>query len=210
MSPLRRPIRLLTLATLPNLGPSLQVGLALLSTPASYTHTGRETNLAAVSKDELRREQATDPTFQRLLAMVGGALLYDVNKDGLLIRIAPIDGSLQVIVPDSLTSRILYLEHYPPAVGHPGAHQMFRTIRRSFFWPRMAEDVYETIRKCNHYCGTGSRRKDTPTLSASSLRMGPSSQSRWIFRDRCPRQSTKTASSQSSPTDSQMLRKPYR
>jgi hypothetical protein len=133
MSPLRRPIRLITRAPLPNLGTSPQVGLALLSTPASSVPTGREINVAAVSTDELRREQANDPTSQGLLTMAGGARLYDVDEDGLLIRIAPIDGSRQVVVLDSLTSRILYLEHYTPTVGHPGAHRMFRTMRRSFF-----------------------------------------------------------------------------
>jgi transposase InsO family protein len=51
--------------------------------------------------------------------MTSGARLYDLNDDGLLIRIASIDGSHQVVVPDSLTSRILYLEHYPPAVAPP-------------------------------------------------------------------------------------------
>jgi transposase InsO family protein len=34
------------------------------------------------------------------------------------------------------------------AVSHPGAHRMFRTMRRSFYWPHMAEDVYETVRQC--------------------------------------------------------------
>jgi Integrase zinc binding domain len=26
---------------------------------------------------------------------------------------------------------------------------MFQTIRKTFFWPRIAEDVYETVRKCD-------------------------------------------------------------
>lgn len=163
----RRPIRLLTRTPLPRLGPSPLVGLALLSTSACTIPTGRETNVAAVSTEELRKEQATDPTCQRLLAMTGG--LYDVDDDGLLIRIAPIDGSHQVVVPDSLTSRILYLEHYPPAVGHPGAHRMFRTMRRSFFWPRMAEDVYETIRQCDH-CA---RNRITEKRHTNPLRLFP-------------------------------------
>jgi transposase InsO family protein len=66
-----------------------------------------------------------------------------------LIRIAPSDGSKQVVVPNSLRSKVLYLEHYPTAVAHPGAHRMFRTMMRSFYWPHMAEDVFETVRKCD-------------------------------------------------------------
>jgi hypothetical protein len=26
---------------------------------------------------------------------------------------------------------------------------MFQTIRKTFFWPRIAEDVYETVRQCD-------------------------------------------------------------
>jgi Integrase zinc binding domain/Integrase core domain len=66
-----------------------------------------------------------------------------------LIRIAPSDGSKQVVVPKSLRYKILYLEHYPTAVANPGSHIMFRTMRRSFYWPLMVEDVYETVRKCD-------------------------------------------------------------
>jgi hypothetical protein len=74
--------------------------------------------------------------------------MYELNKDGLLVRVSPVDGSQQVVVPQNLVSRILYMEHYPPSAGHPGAHRMFQTIRRTFFWPRIAEDVYETVRTC--------------------------------------------------------------
>jgi Integrase zinc binding domain len=75
--------------------------------------------------------------------------LYDLDDRGVLIRIAPSDGSKQVVVPKSLRSKFLYLEHYPMAVAHPAAHRMFRTMRRSFYWPHMAEDVYETVRQCD-------------------------------------------------------------
>jgi hypothetical protein len=66
-----------------------------------------------------------------------------------LIRIAPSHGSKQVVIPKSLLSKVLYLEHYPTAVSHPGAHRMFRTMTRSFYWPHMSEDVYETVRQCD-------------------------------------------------------------
>jgi Integrase zinc binding domain/Integrase core domain len=38
---------------------------------------------------------------------------------------------------------------HPPSAGHPGAHRIFQTIRRQFFWPRIAEDVYETVGTCD-------------------------------------------------------------
>jgi Integrase zinc binding domain len=57
--------------------------------------------------------------------------------------------SRQVVVPKVLVPRVLSLEHYPPAVGHPGVNKMFRAIRRSFLWPHMVENVYEIVRQCD-------------------------------------------------------------
>jgi transposase InsO family protein len=41
------------------------------------------------------------------------------------------------------------MEHCPPSAGHPGAHRMFQAIRRTCFWPRIAEDVCKTVRMCD-------------------------------------------------------------
>jgi hypothetical protein len=108
-----------------------------------------ERNVATVSSDELRTAKAADKTFQMLLLQKSKTLMYELNKDGILVRFSSFDGSQQVVVPQNLVSRILYMEHYIPSAGHPGAHRMFQTIRRTFFWPRIAEDVYETVRKCD-------------------------------------------------------------
>jgi Integrase zinc binding domain len=102
--------------------------------------------VTTISSDELRTAQATDITCQQLLTRTS---LYDLNDDGPLVRVSPIDGSQQVVIPKDLVSRIIYMEHYPPSAGHPGAHRMFQTIRRKWFWPRIAEDVYETVRMCD-------------------------------------------------------------
>jgi hypothetical protein len=111
------------------------VGLELI-TDMSHIPSGLETNVASVSLEELRREQTKDEECKRLLATAPRAGLYDLNQDGILIRIAPSDGTHQTVVTFSLVAHILYLAHYPPASGHPGAHRMFQTIRRSFFGPR--------------------------------------------------------------------------
>jgi hypothetical protein len=91
--------------------------------------------------------------------------LYDLDDRAVLIRIAPSDGSKQVVVPKSLRSKVLYLKHYNTAVAHPGAHRMFWTMRRSFYWPQMAEDVYESVRKCD-FCARNriSERRHTNFL----------------------------------------------
>jgi hypothetical protein len=106
-----------------------------------------ERNVATVSSDELRTAQAADETCQRLLLQTSKTPMYDLNKDGLLVRVSPVDGSQHVVVHQSLVSHILYMEYYPPSAGHPGAHCMFQTIRRTFIWPWIAVDVYEPVRK---------------------------------------------------------------
>jgi Integrase zinc binding domain len=127
------------------------VGLALVTVPdeISVIPTGLDAGATAITVDELREAQTSDPDCQRFLSQTARADLFDLNDDGILIRIARSDGSRQIVVPKVLVSLVLSLEHYPPAVGHPGAHKIFRTLRRSFFWPHMVENVYETVRQCD-------------------------------------------------------------
>jgi hypothetical protein len=142
------------------------VGLASLLEPNSDDRipTGTEVDVATISTEELRKEQEVDPICKKLLLSADKSLWYDLNEAGILIRKSPFDGSQQIVVPQSMVSRILYLEHYPPAAGHPGAHRMFKTIRKTFFWPLIAEDVYETVRKCDLCAGNriSEKRKTNP------------------------------------------------
>jgi hypothetical protein len=112
------------------------MGLALL-TYMSHVPSGLEINMSSVSLEEFRREQTKDEECKRLLATAPRTGLYDLNKDGILIRISPSGGTHQTVVPSSLVARIIYLEHYPPASDHRGAHRMFQTIWGPFFWPKM-------------------------------------------------------------------------
>jgi transposase InsO family protein len=54
----------------------------------------------------------------------------------------------QIVVPASMRPKLLHLEHCPQTAGHPGSTRMFRSMRRRFFWPKMAQDVAETVRQC--------------------------------------------------------------
>jgi hypothetical protein len=130
---------------------SSHVALAVALTTKDWKviPTGKEQNVTTVSSDELRTAQAADDTCQRLLTQLPKTSLYDLNDKSLLVRVSPRDGSQQVVVPKDLVSMILYMEHYPPSAGQPGAHRMFQSIRRTCFWPRIAEDVYETVLMCD-------------------------------------------------------------
>ena len=129
-------------------------GLALLTIPTSEEildriPKGQEDNDGAVTIEDLMHAQTADDTCQRLLSLSSQLGIYDIDRRGLLVRIAPSDGTRQVVIPHTLVRRILHNEHYPPSAGHPGAHRMFLSLRRTYFWPRMAADIYETVSNCD-------------------------------------------------------------
>jgi hypothetical protein len=85
-------------------------GLAiLLEEDRTVIPTGNERDVAALSTDELRTAQAEDETCQRLLTQATKSVIYDLDQDGLLVRISPSDGSRQIVIPQELISRVLYL-----------------------------------------------------------------------------------------------------
>jgi hypothetical protein len=99
---------------------------------------------AALQVEEIVREQAEDADCQRYAASAGKDSLFDFDVSGLHIRRAPLDGTIQIVVPKSFQARVLHLEHFPRTAGQPVVSQMFRSLRRRFFWPLMAVDVADT------------------------------------------------------------------
>ena len=73
---------------------------------------------------------------------------FKLDKRGLLVRTSPVDKSEQIVVPEDLRSRVLFLAHFPRMSGHPGGTRMFSTLRRQYYWPSMAMDVHATVRGC--------------------------------------------------------------
>jgi transposase InsO family protein len=105
--------------------------------------------LTPIGIEEIMREQATDDLCRRLRTKTSARSLFDIDKRGSFVRVAPLDGVRQIVVPAALVPRLLHLEHYPRTVSHPGVTRMLRTIRRTYFWPNMAENVLETVRQCD-------------------------------------------------------------
>ena len=77
-------------------------------------------------------EQARDGFCQRIRPELDKATpsVYQLDKRGLLVRISPVDKSEQIVVPESLRQKVLYLAHYPRMVRHPGGTRMYHTLRR--------------------------------------------------------------------------------
>ena len=55
----------------------------------------------------------------------------------------------QMIVPDNLIMSCVEITHR--ALGHPGFHRMWSTIRKSYYWKSMQQDVRLYCSNC-HYC----------------------------------------------------------
>ena len=108
-------------------------------------------NLQPLTVEELIRAQAEDSDCMDIKKKMssGETLPFTEDKRGLIVRTAPIDGVEQIYAPKVLRSRILLLAHYPRLVGHPGGTRMYQTLRRTFYWPSMALDVFNTVRQCS-------------------------------------------------------------
>ena len=125
--------------------------------------------LSPIRIEELIREQASDELCKSLIGLTSEKSLFDVDERGLLIRVAPLDGVRQIVVPKALLPKLLHLEHYPKTTGHPGISRMLRTIRRNYFWPSMAADVVRTVKQCD----TCSRNRVNLSKRTNPLKLFP-------------------------------------
>jgi Integrase zinc binding domain len=100
-----------------------------------------------ITLNDLRYEQYRDPEIMELLATARPGRVIDMNPYGIIVRKAPLDGCEQILVPISLRPRVLYLEHHPKSIGHPGVTKMLAAMRQRYFWINMYQDVEETVRQ---------------------------------------------------------------
>jgi hypothetical protein len=112
-----------------------------------------------ITLNELRYEQDRDPEIKELLATSRPGRVIDVNPYGVIVHKVPLYGCEQILVPSSLFPCVLYLEHRPKSIGHPGVAKMFATMRQRYFWINMYKDVEETVRQCTPARRTGYKRK---------------------------------------------------
>ena len=107
-----------------------------------------------VSRSELLEAQRTDDFCQTVMTrqhMLKDSRFFE-DRYGVLRRVDPHDeDDSQVVVPKALRARILSLAHYPKLAGHPGQTRMYYTLRRSYYWPHMAADIFDTVKNC-HQC----------------------------------------------------------
>ena len=104
--------------------------------------------LAPLSLEEICGEQMKDDLCKKLRRRGGNDPRYVENRHGILCRRSPLDNLEQIVLPEALRRPALLLAHYPRIAGHPGGSRMFQILRRTFYWPSMALDAYNTVRQC--------------------------------------------------------------
>ena len=102
-----------------------------------------------ISLDEILLEQQTDAFCQNIAARLDEKSTYFHDGQGILRRRLPADKRLtQIVLPLTLRPRALILMHHSPMAGHPGQTRMYANMRRVFYWPQMAADIFGTVRRC--------------------------------------------------------------
>lgn len=99
--------------------------------------------------EERLSAQNIDAYWDKIQQTVGTpGLSLHFDKNGLLERLSPIDGTVQNDVLHSMRPVTLKLDHDATLSGPQEECQMYDTIRREYVWPNMSTDVYSTVR---HY-----------------------------------------------------------
>ena len=78
--------------------------------------------LTSISHEEIISEQSTDEhclALQRRLES-NEDIPFEVDQHGFLIRAAPRDLSLKIVIPQSLRERLMHLVHHSKSGGHAG------------------------------------------------------------------------------------------
>lgn len=108
------------------------------------------------SAEDLKREQATDPslTYARNCAEKGkGKKDFKFTyKDGILLRCEKARyGSVnkQVVVPAKMRNEVLQFGHDHPMSGHLGQRKTIDRIRAEFWWPGVGGDIKRYCLSCD-------------------------------------------------------------
>ena len=121
----------------------------IIALPEVLALAQSNTEIVPFTVEEFLNEQATDPFCRKKAEAVGEKdSQFDYDRYGILVRKSNLDGALQRVVPVSLRARLLHTTHYPRLAGHPGGIRMYYSLRREYYWPHMANDVFMTVRDC--------------------------------------------------------------
>ena len=88
---------------------------------------------------------------------------YYYVKDGMLMHhdfhSKTLQEADQIVVPESLRHKILYLGHDIPASGHLGIAKTKARLWPHYYWPRMSKQVFHYCKSCDQCQRIGKGRK---------------------------------------------------
>lgn len=70
-----------------------------------------------------------------------------VVRDGMLMRVS--EEGEQVVVPESLRSKVLHLAHSVPWSGHLGQQKTLARVAKRFYWPKVYQEVIQYCKSCS-------------------------------------------------------------
>ena len=73
---------------------------------------------------------------------------FTMDEQGILVRMHPSRGHVEIVVPEKLRPRVLLAHHSSAVAGHPGVRRMYNTLTRGYYWPTMIVDEHATVRAC--------------------------------------------------------------
>lgn len=100
--------------------------------------------------DQRVKEQSTDPRCLELRKErdTNVATRYTDTTETLMVRVAPLDRTVQAYVPASLCDEVLTLAHDPARAGNPGVTKMYTSMRRAYYWEGRIADVHSFAAGC--------------------------------------------------------------
>jgi len=119
--------------------------------------------MLAVQKEDQRCQDLRDKMDQNQHSR------FSDTKEGLLVRVAPLDGAVQLYVQFILRQDLLRLEHSVVRAGHLGVNRMYASIRRHDYWESMAAEGYDWDASCS----SCARNRIAPRRRTAMLKLFP-------------------------------------
>ncbi|KAA0056287.1 reverse transcriptase [Cucumis melo var. makuwa] len=95
---------------------------------------------------EIVKRQSEDSNLQKKLekSKKGLEVKFELRRDGAIVK----QGRLCVPNISELKNAILKEAHSSAYATHPGSTKMYRTLKKTYWWPRMKQEIAEYVDRC--------------------------------------------------------------
>lgn len=133
-------------------------------------HPNDESLKMSVGKEQLMREQKSDPTLSSCFSLVNQsapdkAVSYLLDDGVLMRRWSPSsahESMYQIVVPQPFHYQVLSLAHDHCLSGHLGIRKTYTRVLRYVFWPGLKSNVVDFCRSCHTCQVSGKPNQTTP------------------------------------------------